>query len=168
VDFLRTSIESWWQTASWWDALKFWVPTLMSALALGYVIYDRQPRLVLKSRKGEWCTLRKGYTGYVFEGVVEVYNRGSRANAIREYHFARKDPDEGWITLESEYYALEVDGGIKEKANITPLVLAPYSGTELYVKAMTNLMQQPYEMTVKIIVEDIFEKRYHIDVVAKS
>lgn len=168
MGFLRTAFESWWKTASLWDALKFWVPTLMSMLALFYVIYDRRPHLILRTRKGEWFVIRRGYTGYVFEGTVEVYNRGSRSNAIQEYHFSRKDPDEGWVELESEYYVLEIDGVIKEKHNVTPLVLAPYSGTEVNVKAMTNLMKQPYEMAVRITVKDIFEKRYHIDVVAKS
>jgi hypothetical protein len=168
MDFIWTSIKSWWQTASMWEAVKFWVPTVMSSIALIYVIYDRRPHLVLKARKGEWFILRKSDKGVIFEGVIEVYNAGNRANAIREYRFDREEPAGGWVELESEYYAVEENSMLKGTFNVTPLMLAPYSGAEVHVQAISNLPRFPYEMKVRIEIEDIFGKRYSVDVIAKA
>jgi hypothetical protein len=161
-------IKSWWQTASLWEAVKFWVPTLMSAIALIYVIYDRRPHLVLKARKGEWFILRKSDKGVTFEGVVEVYNAGNRANAIREYRFERKEPAGGWVGLKSELFTLEENCKLKGTFNVTPLMLAPYSGAEVRVQTTSNLSRIPYEMKVKIEIQDIFGKWYSVDVIAKA
>ena len=64
--------------------------------------------------------------------------------------------------MESERFE---DGG--EVFNPTPLPLPPYSGTEIHVEAIAQI-PWPYELSVKVIVEDLFGKTYVAEVVAKA
>lgn len=51
--------------------------------------------------------------------------------------------------------------------NVTPLPIAPYSGAEVHVLGIVK-MPQPYEVQVRIEVEDLFGKHYRIEVKAVS
>jgi hypothetical protein len=151
------------------DLLKTVVPIVISVTALFISLRDRRPRLTLRSRKGDWCKL----TGTVnksevmFRGLVEVYNVSGRANAIRGYEFWGRRDSGSWEKMESELYRESAAGGPAEKSNQTPLTLAPYSGIEVDVLAFTK-MPQPYQMQVRVEVEDLFGKRYRVDVTATS
>ena len=52
--------------------------------------------------------------------------------------------------------------------NHTPLTLAPYSGAEALVQGNIKMPRQPYEMEVKVVVEDLFGKHYLLIVKASS
>lgn len=150
-------------SASWWHVVAPLVPIAISSTALGVVLYDRRARLVLRTRRGEWSTLKRASSGEViFKGVVEVYNRSSRASAIREYHFQYRTEEGIWETMESERY--EDEG---ETFNPTPLLLPPYSGTEVRVEAIARI-PHPHELPVRIMIEDLFGTTYAVEVLAKS
>src|SRR6266446_5371222 len=141
------------------EALKFIVPTVISCIALFVALRDRRPKLSLKSRKGEWCKLKPAMSGgeIIFFGIVEVYNASARANAIRDYAFWCKR-DKGWEKMDSERYRNSQSiGALDTICNKTPLSLAPYSGEEVHVMAFFK-GPQPYEIQVKIEVEDLFGK----------
>src|SRR6185503_5132261 len=89
-----------------WEITKFLVPTIMSGLALFFVLKDRRPALDLRRKLGDWCkvSMTMGASEVMFRGVIEVYNRSSRANAIRAYAFEYKLPDGAWKPMESEQY----------------------------------------------------------------
>jgi hypothetical protein len=161
-------LQSWW---SWWFVPKlivFLIPLVISLISLGIVLHDRRPRIILRAKKGKWCTLtataKRGLI--VFEGIIEVYNVSSRANAIREYTFYWKSKD-GLKLLESEQY--EIDKGSlapKEIHNRTPVTLAPYSGSDVRVQALAQVIERPYDMTVRIVVEDLFGNHSTLEVTA--
>jgi hypothetical protein len=101
-------------------------------------------------------------------GMVEIYNASSRANAIRDYRFWCKRKERQWEPMESGHYTNSTPGTEEaEVCNETPLTLAPYSGTTARVQAITKA-PQPYEMDVRIEVEDLFAKTYQMEVTAKS
>ena len=172
---MKAWFDAWWASASLWEAAKFFVPTILSALALGYVIYDRRPHLTLKSRKGNWHTVDLGPGQNLretrYEGIIEIYNRSSRANAIREYRFTCRDTDGTPLEMESELYSntCATGGGVvkHEVFNQTPLPLAPYSGIEARLQAFAK-MPMPDELSIDIEVEDLFGKRYSVRVIATT
>ena len=100
-------------------------------------------------------------------GVIEIYNASSRTNAIRDYRFWGRRKDEQWTLLESGHYTNAKGTPEAEICNETPLTLAPYSGTQTRVQAITKA-PQPYEMEVRVEVEDLFGKTYSTEVIAKS
>jgi hypothetical protein len=100
----------------------------------------------------------------LFQGVIELYNRSSRANAIHTYEFWAQGPGGEWHKLESEHYTNK-DEAEDSVFNRTPLGLAPYSGAEARVQAIMKRPHRP-EVDIRIEVEDIFEKRYRVQVKA--
>jgi hypothetical protein len=141
---------------------------LVAATAFMVVLWDRRPHLTIRSRKGEWYVLKSTGKGIEFAGAVEIYNVSSRANAIRGYEFWRKCDGDKWEKMESELYdVLKNAGEPSQIHNQTPLALAPYSGVEAKVLAYTRMPQRPYTLIVRVEVEDLFGKRYRIEVEAK-
>ncbi len=151
------------------NALEVVLPIVISFIALFVALRDRRPLLILRARKGDWCTLKPttDQKSVMFRGVVEIYNVSARANAIRDYEFWCKRKDANWEHMESEVYHESVNDEVYAKNNETPLTLAPYSGIEANVLAFTK-MPQPYEMLIRIEVEDLFGKRYRVQVKATS
>jgi hypothetical protein len=147
------------------------LPIVISAVALGYVLYDRRAHLELAAKRGKWCVLDRLTSGEVrFRGIIDGYNASSRANAIRDYHFFYQLPDGGWKEMESEQYSNESpqeDGKTKvEIFNQTGLTLGPYAGMEIRVQSLIR-MAPPYEMTVKIVIDDQFGHPYELIVKAE-
>jgi hypothetical protein len=108
----------------------------------------------------------------IFKGIIEIYNASSRANAIREYRFRCKLPDGKWKDMDSERYQItafrtEIGQVEPETFNETPLSLAPYSGAEVPVQAIVK-MPRPYELPIIVEVEDLFGKKYRVEVTAIS
>jgi hypothetical protein len=97
-----------------------------------------------------------------FAGIVEVYNSSSRTNAIRDYAFSVKREKEGWELMKSELTC-----EANRKVNPTPFIVMPNSGVEVEVGA-TGSFLPPYTRQVRIEVEDLFGKRYRLDIEAKS
>jgi hypothetical protein len=50
--------------------------------------------------EGDWAKVQVTQTGkdVIFEGIIEVYNKSSRANTIRDYAFFRKH-EQGWEAM---------------------------------------------------------------------
>ena len=106
-----------------------------------------------------------------FEGVIEVYNASSRANAIQGYEYLYHVSGDEWRPMESEhFFEGEMDESNKPhtviERNKTPISLAPYSAMELNVQALAK-MKPPYELLVKIVIRDLFERRYMLNVKAE-
>ena len=148
-----------------------WVNVLalmMSIIALYITLHDRRARLTLRARHGHWCVLESG-TPIMFAGIIEAYNLSSRATALQQYFFWEQTASGEWREMESEYYQeTETQGGERiasHASNTTPLTIAPYSGVELRLRAMTAL-SQPRSMRVRVEVEDIFGKRHRVEVTA--
>jgi hypothetical protein len=163
----------WFECLPWKGFAKYGLGVLISGLALFLVLYDRRPRLTLRARKGQWYTLTPTMGGgeVIFRGVIEVYNRSNRSNAIRDYRFRCK-LDDKWREMESEFYKTTYRFGGPEDpepeiANRTPFALSPYSGAEIHVQAIVKL-SRPSELPVEIEVEDLFGKRYRLQVKATS
>ncbi len=154
-----------------WEFVKLAVPTIISGAALFFVLKDRRPRLDIRAKRGDWYKLTKTLTGseLIFRGVVEVYNRSSRANAIREYRFDFKDSDGKWKSMESEQYTNRESNGADapEKVfNQTALTIAPYSGTEVPVQALTKIQRPKGGLFVRTRMKDLFGKEYQLEVSA--
>jgi hypothetical protein len=150
--------------------LKVAVPIAISLIALWISLRDRRPRLSLKARKGEWYVFKRAIAGgeFIFMGVIEAYNSSSRANAIRGYHFRIKQDDGNWRDMDSEHYTVsDPDFGDAHVFNQTPLTLGPYAGIEVKVQAIAKT-PQPHEALVRITVEDLFGKKYSVEVKATS
>lgn len=149
-------------------------PIVLSVLSLAFVLFDRRARLAVRTRKGKWCELTPtmGTEGLmIFRGVIEAYNRSSRANAIRDYRFEAKI-DGKWQEMESEKYRntyRTMTAEDEEIFNATPLTLAPYSGVELKIQAFVPIPSwtRGYELTVRVTIEDLFGKRYRVEVTAQ-
>lgn len=156
-------------TMSWHDLFPL-LAIVLSVIALSVTLWDRKSKLLLKARKGSTYNpyrLKKATDGsFAFLGGVEVYNRSSRANAIRDYSFWRKGESGQWIAMESQNY--QESSADRVDRNKTPVTLAPYSGVEIKVVAFTRMPQQPYELKVRIGLEDLFGNRYQIEVNAQS
>jgi len=163
----------WLESLPWEGLAKYGLGVLISGTALLFVLYDRRPRLTLRARRGKWYTLTPTVSGgeVIFRGVIEVYNRSSRSNAIGGYRFRCK-LNSGWREMESEFYKKTYrfdgpDGPEPEMANRTPFALSPYSGEEIHVQAIVKLPHTA-ELPVEIEVEDLFRKRYRVQVKATS
>jgi hypothetical protein len=160
-----------------WDFVKNHAALVISVISLGISfavavisLHDRRPRLKLRARRGEWCVLQSG-THIMFAGVIEAYNLSNRASAIRDYFFWEQTASGNWLEMESERYEeAETQGhlptGTEQVSNRTPLTIAPYSGAELRLRAITSL-PQARELRVRVEVEDIFGKRHRVEVVAR-
>jgi hypothetical protein len=164
-------VWSWAHTAWTWAGmihLKDILPIAIALTALFVSLRDRRPRLALRARKGDWYKLDHTANGeqVLFRGIVEVYNVSARANAVREYEFWEKREGGDWKAMESEYFN-DSDGKTAVPSNPTPLTIAPYSGTEVHVLAFSKI-PQPFVMQIRIEVEDLFGKRYRVEVQAVS
>jgi hypothetical protein len=158
-----------WISTKVWSLLKDVIPVVISFTALLFVIFDRRPRLKFKARSQAWYHLKPNVNKdcTVFYGIVEVYNVSARANAIRDYQIYWKKSG-SWEQMTIDRYTnIPQDGGKAEVYNHTPLVLPPYSGAEARVQGIVNVVIPP-EMTIKVIVEDLFGKHYHVVVKAIS
>jgi hypothetical protein len=154
-----------------WLDFKTMLPIVISFVALVIVLYDRRAHLALRSRKGNWNTLQptEDKSEVIFRGIVEVYNVSARANAIQDYEFWGKRVDGDWARMESQLYSDRANDEVRTQFNVTPLALAPYSGTELAVMAFTTMPQlQPFEMQIRVRVQDLFGKWYQAEVKALS
>jgi len=154
-----------------WFDLKTVVPIVISLIALLVTFKDRRPKLILRPRKASTHNtykLHRTTQGDVaFLGGVEVYNLSGRPNAVRGYEFWRKNDDGEWVPMASQNYKeTSEDGGLVNR-NETPITLAPYSGKEVRVLAFMS-KPQPYDLQVRIQVEDLFGKHYRIEVKATS
>jgi hypothetical protein len=163
----------WLDSLPWKGFAKYGLGVLISGMALLFVLYDRRPWLTLRARKGEWYKLTPTMNGseVIFRGVIEVYNRSNRSNAIRDYRFRCKLNGK-WREMESELYKnTHRFGGPEEPepemANRTPFALSPYSGEQIHVQAIAKL-PRPSELTIEIEVEDLFRKSYRVQVKATS
>jgi hypothetical protein len=155
--------QTWWASASLWEAEKFLIPTMLALAALWVSLKDRRPKLVLKARKGQWASVNRttNRDEIGFAAIIEVYNVSTRANAIRDYRFWTKDEDGKWIPMESERYELKFNDDDKPRVfNHTPLPILPNSGAEVEIEAFTPLTRL---RCVKVELEDLFEKRYSIE-----
>ena len=147
-------------------------PIVISLIALSVTFWDRRPRLLVRPRKGsthnpyKLCPTAQG--GLAFLGGIEVYNLSGRPNAIRGYAFWQKNDDGAWIVMESQNYKESSEDETFIKRNETPVTVAPYSGTEVRVLAFASVKHRPSEMSVRIEVEDLFGKRYRIEVLANE
>jgi hypothetical protein len=160
-----------------WASVKPFIPSVagaisfvISLIAITLTLKDRRPRLILKARKGNWCLLKANLIKkeIVFTGIIEVYNASNRANAIRDYRFWGKREGSLWEKMESELYKnSEQEADKVEIFNQTPFTVPPYSGVEMRVQAISK-GPQPYEMEIKIEVEDLFGKHHSVEVKAVS
>ena len=149
--------------------LIFIIPLLVSLSSLWIVIHDRRPKLILRAKKGTWAKIIKATNGTIFEARIEVYNASSRSNAIRDYRFYWKPSklvEE--VFLESEQWEISWGPNTpRELRNVTPLTLAPYSGSEVELQALAKGSQQPIEMKVRVEIEDLFGKTSSIELIAE-
>jgi hypothetical protein len=82
------------------------------------------------------------------------------------YSFQSKREGANWEAMESELYQ-GTENGETTQSNVTPLTLAPYSAAEANVLALRRCRYRG-EMQVRIEVEDLFGRRYRVEVTAKS
>jgi hypothetical protein len=154
---------------SWHDLFPL-LAIVLSVIALSVSLWDWKSKLALKARKGSTYNpyrLKKATDGSLaFLGAVEVYNMSSRANAIRDYSFWRKDESGEWIAMESQNY--QESSADRVDRNKTSVTLAPYSGVEIKVVAFARMLQQPIELKVRIRLKDLFGNHYQIEVNAES
>lgn len=156
-------LQTWWKSAPRWEAEKFLIPTILSLVALWVSLKDRRPKLVLKARKGQWGAVNRttNRNEIGFAAIIEVYNVSTRANAIRDYRFWTKDENGNWASMDSERYEVKFNEKDKPRVfNHTPFPIQPNSGAEVEIEAFTSLL---HLHSVKVEVEDLFEKRYTIE-----
>jgi hypothetical protein len=152
---------------AWMDILKVGVPLAISLVTLWIVLKDRRPRLVLKNKEGNWFSTKKCSMGTLVQGVFDVYNLSNRANSIRNYEFWWREEDDKFTKL-SRHRNIDGANYIEDGYNVTPLVLAPYSGSEVRVQALAlGIERELYAMVVRIIVEDLFGKKYDLYVCSR-
>lgn len=151
---------------------------LFSIASFAYVNYDRRVKLFLRARKGDWYVLDRATNGRetIFQGIIEVYNPSSRANAIQGYRFWI-DNDGVHEELESEMVSIDersaqpaapVEEDAKELFNVTPLAVPAYTGIEARVYAIvrgTHTLPGNH-LPIMVEVEDIHGKRYRAKVKA--
>jgi hypothetical protein len=151
-----------------WDVAKAVVPILISCVALFFVLNDRRARLDVRSKRGDWYNLRMTLgSEMIFQGVIEVYNRSSRSNAIRAYSFEYKDINGKWKPMESEQYTNKSPDGERtsdQVYNRTALAISPYSGVEVWVQALTRSARPKERLQVRITIEDLFGKQHKKEV----
>lgn len=145
------------------------LPIAVSVTALYLTLRDRRPRLFLRPRKSSKFHVHRLFRtrggSIAFVGGVEVYNMSARANAIRDYAFWWKDGNK-WRSMESQNYREKSEDGSVELRNPTPVTLEPYSGTEVRVMAFIEFLDKA-EMDIRIQIEDLFGKRYSVEVRAE-
>jgi hypothetical protein len=145
-------------------------PIVISVIALYFSLRDRHPRLKLQARKGEWYILRKARTktgeNVQFVGILEVYNRSSRANAVTDYQFWYKK-NGGWEPMDSERFTDVSPENREETFNDTPAAVASCSGRQLWVAAFAHIAVFPSELDIRVEIEDLFGKRRRTEVTAK-
>jgi len=106
----------------------------------------------------------------MFMGIIEVYNVSARSNAIRAYEFWYMNEHDKWEKMESEYFT-EYERGernkevLKSVSNPTGLTLPPFSAGEVRLMGFLK-SRKPKNMQVKIEIEDMFGKRYKLQVKA--
>jgi hypothetical protein len=160
---LSQSFRSGWANTSLWEAAKFLIPTILALVALWVSLKDRRPKLILKARKGTWAHVNRmtNRQEIGFAAIIEVYNVSTRSNAIREYRFWTRNEDDEWELMESERYEVKFTEEDEPRVyNHTPLPIPPNSGAEVKIEAFTPLKKI---RNVKVEIEDVFEKRYTIE-----
>ncbi len=106
-------------------------------------------------------------SGTLVQGVFEVYNLSNCANTIRNYEFWWREEDDKFTELR-QHRNIDGDNYIEDGCNVTPLVLAPYSGSEVRVQALAlGIERGLYAMVVRIVVEDLFGKKYDLYVCSR-
>lgn len=153
--------------------LKIWAPIVISVIALYVALRDRRPRLLVRPRKtGPYNPYKLRHTAggeLAFLGGIEVYNLSARPNAVRDYRFWHKKDDGTWRLMESQNFKESTfDDKTFLHRNQTPVTIAPYSGAEIRVLAFEPLTNPPSKMRIRIEVEDLFGKRYTVEVVAEK
>lgn len=156
-----------------WEITKFALPLVISIATFWIVVFDRRPRLILRSRKGLWSMLSPMHTvrgtEVTFAGIIEVYNPSSRSNSIRNYQVSVLSFDKTWLDMESEYVTYDShDGTGSHVYNQSPLSLPPYSGIEVRVFGVGQVDNLEKAMHVRIVLEDLFEKRYELSLISYS
>jgi hypothetical protein len=167
-------VLTWLRSVSLRSFLAFAIPTGISLTALFVALHDRRPRLDLRARKGDWCKIQQSTghlgDGVMFVGIIEVYNVSARSNAIRKYEFWCMNEHDKWETIESEYFT-EYERSdpnekvLKQLSNPTGLTLPPFSAGEVRLMGFSK-GRKPKNMQVKIEIEDMFGKRYKLQVEA--
>lgn|GEM_PF-6819887 len=153
------------------------VAVAISAVSLGYVLYDRRSKVVLRARKGDWYVLDPALkqNETLLRGVVEIYNHSARPNTVCGYRFwidnngLHEDLESEMVEIVEQPENAESSGAEPTAFNVTPLLLAPYSGVEARIHAIIKgkhvLSLDHLPVTVEI--EDVFGKRSNITVQAR-
>jgi hypothetical protein len=107
--------------------------------------------------------LRPATDGHTaFMGGVEVYNRSARSNAIRAYAFWRKNDTGKWIPMESQNCQENVMTVLQKNAPHAcyhPAVFRDRGQVDgIHGKSRNR------EMEIRIEIEDLFGKRYRVEV----
>jgi hypothetical protein len=153
------------------SALHWSLPTIisllsfaLSAIAVSVTLWDRRSQLFLQPRQGDWAKVQVTQTGkdVIFEGIIEVFNKSSRANVIKNYLFFCKRA-QAWEKMESERYVSTTTGKTTVH-NITPFPLPPHAGAEAHVMAFTKTPST--DMPIRIEIEDLYGKHYSVEVTA--
>jgi hypothetical protein len=132
---------------------------IVSASALGFVLYDRRSGLIVRLREGRWVELP---SKTLLKGEVEVYNRSSRPNTISAYRYSAQTIEDKWVDLETERYDLGASDGIH---NETPLVVPAYTGVVVKIASFADDWRRfPRHLTVRMRLVDIFGMTYDSDI----
>jgi hypothetical protein len=134
----------------------------LSALAVSIVVFDRRTKLLVRLREGKWIELSND----MLLGVIEIYNRSTRPNAITSYKYEARDTEGKWVRLESERYELHNpdQGRLNAVHNETPLLIAPYSGVAVRIACFGTWDNFPQQLEIKLSIQDLFEKGYTIPI----
>lgn len=149
----------------------------ISVVSLGYVLYDRRSKVVLRARKGDWYVLDPALkqNETLLRGVIEIYNHSARPNTVCGYRFwidnncLREDLESEMVEIVEPPENVESSSAERTTFNVTPLLLAPYAGVEARIHAIIKgkhvLLLDHLPVTVEI--EDVFGKRSKITVKAR-
>jgi hypothetical protein len=149
----------------------------ISALSLGYVLYDRRSKLVVRARKGDWYVLDPALkeNETLLRGVIEIYNHSARPNTVCGYYFwidnngMHEELEGEMVELVEQEENAEDSTAERTRFNVTPLLLAPYAGVEARIHAIIKgkhvLLHD--HLRVMVEVEDVFGKRSKTVVKAK-
>lgn len=120
-------------------------------------LYDRRPRLIVRSRKGKWV----GRFGEVIKGTIEVYNSSARPTSISEFRILGQGRDGLWREMNSELMVHKGASG-EENANFTPQIVGPYCGIPIAISTVLEPQQTQPPIRLKVCVQDLFEKWYSV------
>ncbi len=149
----------------------------ISAMSLGYVLYDRRSKVVLRARKGDWYVLDPALkqNETLFRGVIEIYNHSARPNTVCGYRFwidnngLHENLESEMVEIGEQAENVDSSGAEPTAFNVTPLLLAPYAGVEARIHAIIKgkhvLLLDDLPVTVEI--EDVFGRRSKITVKAR-